>query len=59
MKGELSSFSDRAAEKAGAFGARVKKRLSFFKRKKKDAPIIVEAEESGVEEDVPIESNIR
>ncbi|MBP3591789.1 MAG: hypothetical protein J6K14_04840 [Clostridia bacterium] len=59
VKGELSSFSDRAAEKAGAFGARVKKRLSFFKRKKKDAPIIVEAEESGVEEDVPIESNIR
>lgn len=46
VKGELSSFSDRATEKASAFGARVKKGLSFFKRKKKDAPIIVEAEEA-------------
>lgn len=59
VKEEFSSFSDRAAEKASAFGARVKKGLSFFKGKKKDAPIIVEAEESDVEEDVPIESNIR
>jgi len=46
VKKELSSFSDRAAEKAGAFGARVKKGLFFFKRKKKDAPIIVEAQEA-------------
>lgn len=46
VKEEFSSFSDRAAEKASVFGARVKKGLSFFKRKKKDAPIIVEEEEA-------------
>ncbi len=41
VKEEFSSFSDRAAEKASAFGAGIKEKLSFFKRKKRTDPFLI------------------
>ena len=41
VREEFSSFSDRAAEKASAFGAGIKKKLFFFKKKKNTDPLTV------------------
>ncbi len=59
VKEGFATMPDRAAEKASAFGAKIKKKLSFFKRKKKNAPIIIEAEENEADEATPAESKMR
>ena len=49
MKDDISAFPGRAAEKAGQWSAGIKEKLSVFKRKKKEPPlladIVVEADE--------------
>ncbi len=52
MKEGLSSIPDRAAQKASAWGAKIKKNFSFFKRRKKEEPplladIVLEVENEG------------